>query len=230
MNACLRGPDSRLQDSVDTLLQSVVGAADPRTLTPGDFDALHRAFGRVGLLSHPGLPGALRLRDVCAAAVLASRPATRQMRREFTSFLQHPQRAAGWARATGVPVSASKTTFPVDSNSTVRTPSTATPSHPSPAILDPALEAALLRAPGASEPTDRFLHLGVLASGGSGVVHAVEDRVLQRTIAVKRLHDTLRTETGIAFLREAQTLARVDHPTSSQSTTTASTAPTGRTS
>ena len=98
------------------------------------------------------------------------------------------------------------------SSATVRTPSTGGVSQPSPAILDPALEAALLRPPGSGENTDRYLHVGILASGGSGVVHAVEDRVLQRTIAVKRLHDTLRTEVGIAFLREAQTLARLDHP------------------
>lgn len=88
------------------------------------------------------------------------------------------------------------------------------PSGPplSPAILDPALETALLQAPGVGDATARYRHLGILASGGSGVVHAVEDRVLQRTIAVKRLQDTLRTEVGLAFLREAQTLARLDHP------------------
>ena len=86
------------------------------------------------------------------------------------------------------------------------------PTEPHPATLDPALEAALSRPIGRAAPDERYVHRGILASGGAGTVHAVEDRVLRRTVAVKRLHDTLGTRAGNAFLQEARVLASLDHP------------------
>lgn len=80
------------------------------------------------------------------------------------------------------------------------------------ATLDPALEAALQHPAGSSASGERFHHEGILAEGGLGAVHSVFDKVLKRTIAVKRLHDTMHTSVGSAFLREARILARLDHP------------------
>lgn len=80
------------------------------------------------------------------------------------------------------------------------------------ATLHPALETALLQPADVHAPQDRFIHRGVLASGGHGTVHAVFDRVLNRDIAVKRLHHTARPALVASFLREARVLASLDHP------------------
>lgn len=61
-----------LGDHLDHVLQATVGAADVRTLSPSDFSALRSALAAQGLLRHPGLPAALRLRRLQPDAVLWS--------------------------------------------------------------------------------------------------------------------------------------------------------------
>jgi len=55
---------------LDAVLKQVLGGADPRTLSPGDFGALRSALDRRGVLRHPGLVGALRARRIQPDAVL----------------------------------------------------------------------------------------------------------------------------------------------------------------
>ena len=65
------GSSGRFERRVDRVLQAALGTLDPRTLTPGDYRALHRALAAAGLLGHPALPGVLRCRTISASAVLA---------------------------------------------------------------------------------------------------------------------------------------------------------------
>ena len=69
---------------------------------------------------------------------------------------------------------------------------------------------AILDHPG----TSRLRHLGEVARGGMGTVHAVVDEALLRRSALKVLHDDpARASRRIpAFLREAQITAQLDHP------------------
>lgn|GEM_PF-4420131 len=63
-----------IEDAVDAALQVVLGATDPRTLTPGDFRSLRAHLDATGLLQHPLLAAILGTRHICAAAVLAPPP------------------------------------------------------------------------------------------------------------------------------------------------------------
>lgn len=78
--------------------------------------------------------------------------------------------------------------------------------------LAPELEQALDRPPGTASPADRYLRREELGKGGTGVVVAVEDRLLRRTIAVKRLLEGHATQLGRLFLHEARLVASLDHP------------------
>ncbi|MBK7579023.1 MAG: cyclic nucleotide-binding domain-containing protein [Myxococcales bacterium] len=61
---------------------------------------------------------------------------------------------------------------------------------------------------------ERFEDQGEIARGGMGVVHRVFDHALLRTVAEKRLHDSVRLLPGAAarFLEEAQITGQLDHP------------------
>lgn len=78
--------------------------------------------------------------------------------------------------------------------------------------LPPELEQALDRPEGTARPEDRYVRREVLGKGGTGVVVAVEDRLLRRTIAVKRLLEGHSTRLGRLFLHEARLVASLDHP------------------
>ena len=65
-----------LEAAVDAVLQSTLGAQDPRTLTPGDFRVLRARLRARGILHHPQLKAMLRARHIHAPAVL-SPPARR---------------------------------------------------------------------------------------------------------------------------------------------------------
>jgi serine/threonine protein kinase len=59
----------------------------------------------------------------------------------------------------------------------------------------------------------RFFLLNALGSGGMGVVWAAYDPQLDRKVALKFLRaDTADAETTTRLMREAQALARVNHP------------------
>jgi serine/threonine-protein kinase len=60
----------------------------------------------------------------------------------------------------------------------------------------------------------RFEDQGELARGGMGSVHRVFDHAILRTVAQKRLHDTVRPLPGAAarFLEEARITGQLDHP------------------
>jgi hypothetical protein len=86
---------------------------------------------------------------------------------------------------------------------------------PAPAVTAPVgqlpmeMERALDRGPGESE--GRYHNLGPIGRGGTSVVLAVEDRLLQRVIAVKRLLPEHRARLGPSFLREARVTASLCH-------------------
>ena len=95
-------------------------------------------------------------------------------------------------------------------------PSEQEPPAPSAALqldrLAPELERALDRGEGEAGPADRYVRRQVLGKGGTGLVIAVEDRLLRRTIAVKRLLEGHSTRLGRLFLHEARLVASLDHP------------------
>jgi len=69
----------------------------------------------------------------------------------------------------------------------------------------------------ASEPVSGFARydlLGVLGEGAMSVVHRARDRQLGRSVAVKILRESLLSHPLVSerFTREAQALARLDHP------------------
>jgi serine/threonine protein kinase len=61
---------------------------------------------------------------------------------------------------------------------------------------------------------DRYVIVGKLGEGGMGVVYEAEDTLLKRRCALKMLHnDFIRSPQAVQrFLREGNTLARLDHP------------------
>lgn len=71
------------------------------------------------------------------------------------------------------------------------------------------LEAALA---GAASKESRFRVGDLLGKGASSEVVALEDRVLRRTLALKRMRIEHVDKLGNAFLREARLLASLDHP------------------
>jgi len=79
---------------------------------------------------------------------------------------------------------------------------------------------SVARAPRAAEPSrdvaiGRFVVLDVLGSGGMGIVYSARDPDLDRKIALKLLHATVddpRGDVRTRLLREAQAMARIDHP------------------
>ncbi len=58
----------------------------------------------------------------------------------------------------------------------------------------------------------RYVDLGVLGVGGSGVVHRVRDPSLDRTLAMKLANEGLPPAAAARFLREARLTASLDHP------------------
>src|SRR5262245_11669397 len=61
----------------------------------------------------------------------------------------------------------------------------------------------------------RFVVLDVLGSGGMGIVYSARDPDLDRKVALKLLHATAgdpRGDVRTRLLREAQAMARIDHP------------------
>src|SRR5688572_3175925 len=61
---------------------------------------------------------------------------------------------------------------------------------------------------------DRYDLESQLGSGGMGAVWRAHDRVLDRTVAIKILHDDLAGDASFAerFRREARAAARLSHP------------------
>jgi hypothetical protein len=58
----------------------------------------------------------------------------------------------------------------------------------------------------------RFRLRELLGRGASSEVYAIEDVVLRRTLALKRMKDEHVQKLGDSFLREARLLATLDHP------------------
>jgi serine/threonine-protein kinase len=81
------------------------------------------------------------------------------------------------------------------------------------APVDPELSGALDDPGGADDPARRYVRVGTLGTGGAGEVFAVEDRLLKRKMAVKRLSNRPTTDLTSAFLREARLLCALEHPT-----------------
>jgi tetratricopeptide (TPR) repeat protein/tRNA A-37 threonylcarbamoyl transferase component Bud32 len=73
---------------------------------------------------------------------------------------------------------------------------------------------ASLEAPDPVSGFARYELLGVLGEGAMSVVHRARDRQLGRTVAVKVLRESLLSHPLVSerFTREAQALARLDHP------------------
>ncbi len=63
-----------------------------------------------------------------------------------------------------------------------------------------------------TEQIGRFTLLEVLGMGGMGVVYAARDPELERDVAIKLLHTGTTEEARQRLLREAQALAKIDHP------------------
>jgi formylglycine-generating enzyme required for sulfatase activity len=59
---------------------------------------------------------------------------------------------------------------------------------------------------------DRYVNAALLGSGGMGVVRAVTDTLLDRTVAVKTLHPHADALARQRFLDEARITAQLDHP------------------
>jgi serine/threonine protein kinase len=85
----------------------------------------------------------------------------------------------------------------------------------------PGADSPLVGAPGVSERHDRFARafgpryqfLRELGSGGMGHVYLCRDTVLERPVAIKTLKEERATAVACErFLREARTLAKLDHP------------------
>ncbi len=60
--------------------------------------------------------------------------------------------------------------------------------------------------------TDALRELELLGQGGMGQVHAAEERLLNRVVAVKRPLEGAPPHLGEVIVQEARTLARLDHP------------------
>src|SRR5882672_9245385 len=75
-------------------------------------------------------------------------------------------------------------------------------------------EAPATAAPGRGSDIGRFVVLDELGSGGMGVVYAAYDPNLDRKVAIKVLHGKVMAseEARLRMLREAQAMARIDHP------------------
>lgn len=58
----------------------------------------------------------------------------------------------------------------------------------------------------------RYMNLGRLGKGGMGEVFSVQDRLLKREVALKRVHDVSSPKVQEAFIREARILAQLNHP------------------
>src|SRR4051812_1374995 len=69
--------------------------------------------------------------------------------------------------------------------------------------------------PSRDDAIGRFVVLDTLGSGGMGIVYSARDPDLDRKIALKLLHATagdLSADVRTRLLREAQAMARIDHP------------------
>jgi tetratricopeptide (TPR) repeat protein len=74
-------------------------------------------------------------------------------------------------------------------------------------------EQAPRRQPVRGEQIARFVVLDVLGEGGMGVVYAAYDPNLDRKVAIKLLAASMHSEEArLRLLREAQAMARIDHP------------------
>ncbi len=81
-----------------------------------------------------------------------------------------------------------------------------------PTVAEPHASRERVQALGRGQELGRYVILERLGAGGMGVVYAAYDPELDRRVAVKLLHDA-HTATGRArLLREAQALARLQHP------------------
>lgn len=86
-----------------------------------------------------------------------------------------------------------------------------------PACAALVVELGHLQAPAQAEVwAERYLLEDVVGAGAMGVVHQAWDKVLERRVAIKRLHTPERLDwedhQAARFLREARLLARVVHP------------------
>lgn len=81
------------------------------------------------------------------------------------------------------------------------------------APVDPELAAALDGPEGADTPGQRYVRASTLGNGGAGEVFSVDDRLLKRKMAVKRLSHAPSADLRSAFLREARLLCTLEHPT-----------------
>ncbi len=70
------------------------------------------------------------------------------------------------------------------------------------------------RAPSRRVLTERYQDMGQLGAGGMGEVRRVRDRLLNRVLAMKILHDGLMDNEGsvLRFVQEAQVVAQLQHP------------------
>lgn len=60
--------------------------------------------------------------------------------------------------------------------------------------------------------SNRYKILSVLGSGGSGIVYKAYDSLLDKTVAIKKLHRTATRAESIRFQREAKMAATLNHP------------------